>query len=563
MSKVTGPVVAVILAIISASLAAIWAPGDWLEGTYRLRISNPVKGHDVGQFTLQQPFDPDGKIEFNWRNYRLELLPDTKYNEDGIWRFFIKLPSSIQPQDFNDLREWKLSIKPPNLPEQPIPIKVRSLDKLVAERRPAKGMGFAFAMLALLICLWMSEALPLFASALCLPVAMVFAGFSPTYALAPFADPLIYLFLGSFLLARGLQTTGWDKRFAHIVVARTSHSAKLLFASFLTLAACLSMWMSNTASAAVLLPIVLASTETLNSKPFQKMLILGVAYASTIGGVATLIGTPGNAITARFLSSYSNDPISFAGWFAFAFPFVLLFLPIMGVYLWCSMQVKVSESSLNALKDQLESQGGSGHPLTLKQWAMLLVFMGAIITWLSSSWHGIPSSIVALLAGLATIVIGAFKSDDLGKISWEALIVFGGGLALGNLLSDTGASDWIASEIGSLANFPPWLMIFIIAALSLLLTAVASNTASAAILVPVLLPLAPYLGLEPLFLGLIVAIATSIDFAMVIGTPPTMLAYATGKLRVTEIFHRGFILNILGLFLLVFVMRFFWQWVVN
>jgi sodium-dependent dicarboxylate transporter 2/3/5 len=190
---------------------------------------------------------------------------------------------------------------------------------------------------------------------------------------------------------------------------------------------------------------------------------------------------------------------------------------------------------------------------------VLAVFALVVAAWLTQSWHGVDTGIVALGGALALALLGAVRTDDLGTIAWPALLTFGGGLALGGFLVSSGASDWIAARLDILAALPPFLGVAAVALLTLGLTTVASNTATAAMLIPLAIPLAGVLGIEPALLVVVVAVASSIDYALVIGTPPTMIAYATRLYTAREIFRTGIALDALGLLLLVTVVRGLWS----
>jgi sodium-dependent dicarboxylate transporter 2/3/5 len=205
---------------------------------------------------------------------------------------------------------------------------------------------------------------------------------------------------------------------------------------------------------------------------------------------------------------------------------------------------------------ELEEMG----ELDKDQRLLLLVFVAIMGLWLTERWHHIHTSIAALSGVLILFFTQTIKKDDLNKINWDALLTFGGGLALGNILVTTGVSDWIALRLMGLADQPLLLVIFFIAGLTLLIGAFISNTACAAMLIPLAIPLAQILQIDPRLLVAIIAIASSIDFALVVGTPPTMMAYATGYFQVREIFRRGVVLDLIGILVLSFGLIWIWRW---
>jgi sodium-dependent dicarboxylate transporter 2/3/5 len=187
------------------------------------------------------------------------------------------------------------------------------------------------------------------------------------------------------------------------------------------------------------------------------------------------------------------------------------------------------------------------------------VFLLVLAGWLTQTWHEVHPGVVALAGAVVLMVLGHLQSDDLGNISWPTLLTFGGGLSLGLALIDTGASDWLVTRLAGVSDWPQWLGLAAIACAALAMTTVASNTAAAATLVPLAIPLAGLVGADPVQLVVVVALASSIDFALVIGTPPTMLAYGTGLFNAREILRLGIWLDLIGLALLLTAVTSAWQ----
>jgi len=411
--------------------------------------------------------------------------------------------------------------------------------------------------------LWLTELIPLAASALLIPVVAVVAGItSDSTVLRSFADPIIMLFLAGFLMAEGMRRTGIDRWVALTILRHSSAQPAYLMLSMMALTAFLSMWMSNTASVAIVIPIALAILAKIpdDQAPsgFRKALILAVAYSATIGGIGSAIGTPANILAMTFLNTYTGANLAFADWFAFGLPMVILMVPLVWLYLLFTFGLnprRVNRSiQRNLYTDELKSLG----PLHRDQKLILAIFGAVMILWLSEGWHGISATIVALGGALLLFLLRIVQEEDLNRINWNALLTFGGGLAIGTLLVNTGVSDWIALQLVGLGTLPAALVIFLVAGLTLLIGAFISNTACAAMLIPLAIPLAQLLGLDPRLLVAVVAIASSIDFALVVGTPPTMLAYATGLFRTSEIFRRGILLDLIGLLLLSFGAIWIW-----
>ncbi|MEM8885730.1 MAG: DASS family sodium-coupled anion symporter [Planctomycetota bacterium] len=430
----------------------------------------------------------------------------------------------------------------------------------VAERRAPTDPALSFALLAAIVVLWVTEATPLWVSSLLVPIVLVgFGAQGAREALAPFFHPIIALFFGGFLMAESMRRVGLDRRAALLIVARFGRSPEALFAAMLGVSAFLSMWMSNTAATALLVPIALAVTEPLGHPGYRRAVVLGIAYAATLGGTGSAIGTPANPIAIEFLDAFVGHSISFVGWFAYGLPLVFLFLPVIGIYLWRRSGVHIDADEFRATRATAREELASLGPATRAEWTVLAVFAIVVALWLTQQLHGLNTGIVALIGATMLAVLGKLEEEDLGRISWSALLTFGGGLALGSFLVQSGTSDWVATRFGGLAGLPPIIGIAVTALLALGLTAVASNTATAAMLVPLAIPLAGILGVDAKTLVLVVAIASSIDFALVIGTPPTMIAYSTRLFSARDIFKMGIVLDLLGVVLLVTVVVGLWN----
>lgn len=424
-------------------------------------------------------------------------------------------------------------------------------------------LGLLFAVAGL----WLTELIPLAASALLIPVVAVIAGIATdTTIFQSFADPIIMLFLAGFLMAEGMRRTGLDRWVALAILQRSSVQPAYLMLTLMALTAFLSLWMSNTASAAITIPIALAILTKIPDEQepagFRKALILAVAYAATIGGIGSAIGTPANMLAMSFLNKYTGTQLAFVDWFVFGLPVVVLMVPLVWLYLLLTFGLTPWRVN-SALKQSLTrefytSEYKSFGPLRREQKVVLAIFLAVMGLWMTEEWHGISTAIVAMIGALLLFLLRIIHEEDLNRLNWNALLTFGGGLAIGTLLVSTGVSDWIALQLVGLSSLPAMVVVFLVAGLTLLLGAFISNTACAAMLIPLAIPLAQLLGLDPRLLVAVVAIGSSLDFALVIGTPPTMLAYATGFFRTSEIFKRGLALDFLGLLLLSFGTIWIW-----
>jgi solute carrier family 13 (sodium-dependent dicarboxylate transporter), member 2/3/5 len=443
-----------------------------------------------------------------------------------------------------------------------IPVTETSADgrTIEAQRWPPNGSTAVLALMGAVVVLWVSSAVPLFVTSLAIPVVLVATGVAGANAsLSNFFHPIIALFFAGFLMAEAMRRTGLDHLAAISMIARAGRSPVTLFAAMIGVSAFLSMWMSNTAAAAVLLPIALAITAPMESVGYRKALILGIAYAATVGGVGSAIGTPANPLAIAFLDDFVGRRISFIEWFAIGLPMVIVFLPIMGAYLWWRIGASPDrERFAEARRVARAELAAAGRP-TRDQLTVMAVFLAVIAVWLTEPIHGLETGIVALGGAVVLALLRRIEPDDLGRISWSSLLTFGGGLTLGVFLVETGTSDWVATQLGGLSAVPAPVAVAAVATVALLLTTVASNTAAAAMLIPLAIPLATIVGVDPVLLVLVVAVASSIDFALVIGTPPTLLAYSTRLYTSGEIFRVGVVLDLVGLVLLVTAVAWFWH----
>jgi sodium-dependent dicarboxylate transporter 2/3/5 len=538
------------LAIALATLAALVAPTEWPSGPGRIEVS--YLGLRVAEGSVEV-----GSTE------AIEISGDAA----GL-AFEVALPSGV-PLDApteatvrvlergkairSDLGDIAIAITLSDGRVEPIP-SVRFHDEtltLEARRRPPVDAAVVLALLAVVVVLWLSEFFPLFVTSLLIPVALVFSGVaSGKTAMTPFFSPIIVLFFAGFLMAEAMRSSGLDRLAAIGIVAKAGKSPVSLFAAMLFASAFLSMWMSNTAAVAVLTPIAIAITEPLKHLGYRKAVVLGIAYAGTLGGVGSAIGTPGNQLAIELLDTFEVQTISFVEWFAYGMPVVVLLLPIIGLYLWKRMGVTVDADKFAKARATATAEFKATGRLNRNQNLVLFGFAAVVAGWLTQTMHGVHPGIVALAGTLALAAVGRIVPGDLQRIDWASLLTFGGGLTLGLFLVQTGASDWVATRLGSLAGMPPTLGVIIVAFIALALTSVASNTASAAILIPITIPLASVIGVDPVLLVVVVAIASSLDFALVIGTPPTMIAYSTHLYTASEIFRIGIVLDIIGVILL-------------
>jgi solute carrier family 13 (sodium-dependent dicarboxylate transporter), member 2/3/5 len=421
---------------------------------------------------------------------------------------------------------------------------------------------------------WISEAIPIPATAL-LPLALLPAlGAGPVdSAAAPYANPVIFLFLGGFLVARAMQRWNLHKRMALHVISAVGTRPIPLIGGFMLAAAFLSMWVSNTATAVMMLPIGLSVIDLVARREgtddfdpgesnFALALMLGIAYACSIGGLATLIGTPPNALLAGFLAETYGIEIGFGQWMLLGVPITLAGLPLAWVVLtrWVyPVRLREIPGGDEAIRGELRGMG----TLTRGEKVVGIVFVltaGAWITrpLLEGVFPGISDAGIAITAAVLLFAIpvhprqGVFALDwDAARgLPWDVLILFGGGLSLASAITRTGLADWIGGALGGLDAIPTLLLIVVVATVVVFLTELTSNTATAAAFLPVLASLAIGLGENPLLLTVPAALAASCAFMMPVATPPNAIVYGSSFVTIPQMARAGIVLNLLFIFLI-------------
>ena len=437
------------------------------------------------------------------------------------------------------------------------------------------GMGpeawRAAAVAALMAVWWLTEAIPLPATAL-LPVALfpLLGAAGIDEAAAPYANPLLFLFLGGFLLALAFERSGLHRRIALTVIARVGTRPSRLVGGFMASAAVMSMWVSNTATTLMLLPIAAAvvrwvqpgasPAQSGEAAPgaapsnFATALMLGVAYAATIGGVGTLIGTPPNALVAAFLSETYGVDIGFVEWMAVGVPLAVIALPVAWLLL---IRLHPLGGSAGLAPERIAEEVARMGPVAPAEWRVATVFTLTALAWITrpllDGWvPGLSDAGIAVTGGLALFVVpsgagrGSFLLDweTASRVPWGVLILFGGGLSLAATIDDTGLAAWLGAAMG---DFPGWPFVAILAAVAVvvvLFSELASNTATAAAFLPIMGALALQLGHEPLLLAIPTGLAASGGFMLPVATAPNAIVYATGEVTMRQMARAGALLDL-------------------
>jgi len=417
---------------------------------------------------------------------------------------------------------------------------------------------------------WITEALPISATALIPLVLFPLLGVTDIEGAAtPYANPLIFLFLGGFLLARAMQTWGLHRRVALGIVRGVGTKPRSIIVGFILASALLSMWVSNTATALMMLPIGLSIIELTRDRleaqgqamapHFGLVLLLSIAYACNIGGIGTLIGTPPNALLAGFFSETYGVEVGFAQWMVVGLPVVGAALPMLyGVLTWIyPIELNELPGGAKIIEAERERLG----PMSSAERRVAVVFVVTAGLWmtrplLADFVPGLSDAGIAIGAGLLLFAVPAGTTDrallgweDAEELPWGVLLLFGGGLSLASAISDTGLATWIGEGVRALNEWPLLLIVLGTVALIVLLTEITSNTATTAAFLPILGAVAVGLGENPFLLAVPAALGASCAFMLPVATPPNAIVYGSGLLSIPQMSRVGIWLNLASVIL--------------
>ncbi len=419
---------------------------------------------------------------------------------------------------------------------------------------------------------WSTEAIPIPATSL-LPILLVPAlGIdSLNAATAPYANPTIYLFLGGFILGLAMERWNLHKRVALMTLLAMGSKPSKQIGGFMLATAFLSMWVSNTATTIMMLPIGLSVIALLAGEKdagdsererFATALLLAIAYAASVGGIATLIGTPPNALLAAFLAENYDVQIGFGQWMLIGLPVSIMMLAFIWWWLTRGGFQLSGHDSGELIRSELADLG----PLSRGEKLVALVFVLTASAWvlqplIAQQIPGVNDTSIAIAAALALFIIPVdvkqrvflMNWESAGKLPWGVLLLFGGGLSLAGVIRSTGLAEWIAQSLGALSALPMLAMIGVVVLVIIFLTEVTSNTATAAAFLPLLGALAVAQGMPAEMLAIPAAIAASCAFMMPVATPPNAIVFGTGHMRIQSMIKAGFALNLIGVVLVTLV----------
>ncbi len=423
---------------------------------------------------------------------------------------------------------------------------------------------------------WITEAVPIPATSILPPIVLPLLGVMPIgEALAPYANPIMALIFGGMVVALALERWQLHRRLALAVLARVGGRPAALLAGFMATSAFLSMWLSNSATTMMMLPIAVSVAAVIcgqqiggAAKPFTLALLLGIAYSASLGGLATLIGTPPNAMAVAYLRQHFGLEISFIDWMKVGLPATLVLLPLVwGVLrLMFAMPERLSQAGRAYIVDELAGMGKMTAPERRVAWIGLVM----ATAWMSSRWlrelpglQGLSDAMIAILGALAVLTLpsglrGAAAADRqlldwraTAGLNWGLLLLFGGGLSLAAGMSQSGLAGWLGQQLAGLADMPVWMLLAALVAMVVFLTELTSNTATTAALLPVLGALAGATGLDPLLLAAPAALAATCAFMMPVATGPNAIVFSSGYITIPQMARVGLILNLIAIVVLV------------
>lgn len=433
----------------------------------------------------------------------------------------------------------------------------------------------AVAVAILMITWWISEALPMPAVALIPLVLLPLFNISSMEEVAKaYSNPVIFLFMGGFMIGLAIEKWNLHKRIALRIVQKTGTSGNRIILGFIIATAFLSMWLSNTATAMMMFPIALSVIAVMKDHQqqgtslanFSLTLMLVVAYASNIGGIATIIGTPPNVAFVAFIEKKYNYDIQFVDWMLLCTPIAILLLVALYFILvkWMfPSRISNSTEANQYIHNEIKALG----KMSVSEKRVLVIFIGTALLWITKDllnqigWFKLNDSMIALIGALFLFATPAGKKSDdkpamlltwtdTSKMAWGILLLFGGGIALANSLEQVGVMAQVGQWLAGFSNMHGLLLVLLIVVICIFLSEVMSNVAQVIVLAPVLASLADALQLDPLLLGIPMTLSASAASMMPMGTPPNAIVFSSGYIKLKDMIKAGFVMNIISIVLI-------------
>lgn len=425
---------------------------------------------------------------------------------------------------------------------------------------------------------WITEALPIAVTAL-LPIVLfpLTGGMDLSTTSAAYGHKFIFLIMGGFIIAIAIEKWNLHKRIALNIIHFIGTDIQKIILGFMVATAFLSMWISNTATSVMMLPIGIVIIKQLSEHHnsdknenlnFGKALMLSIAYSASIGGIATLIGTPPNMVMAGIVAQTYDYEISFLEWFIFGFPVMILLLFLCWIYLtrWAfSFKQKKfpgGRKEISRLRNELGK-------ISYEQKVVAVVFAMAGICWISRSFilqkifPAVDDTIIAIVFALMLFILNSknkaekiLRWEEAVKMPWGILLLYGGGMALAKAFESSGLAIWIGNQLNALGSYDLIVLLILLVAAINFLTEVTSNLATTAMLLPVLAPIALEFDLHPFVLMAATAIAASCAFMLPVATPPNAVVFGSGYLRIPDLVRKGFLLNLISVITIVLMIYF-------
>ena len=413
----------------------------------------------------------------------------------------------------------------------------------------SRAEEITMSILLLTALLWITEALPLYITSLgvlalsilwLLPVLE--EGVSPNLFYQAFFGDITLLFMGGFVLSALMSKYGLARRMANWMLLRTGSAPERILLGLIIISAVLSMWISNTATAAMMFAIITPLVMQFPEAPFAKAIAISIPFACNIGGLGTPIGSPPNAIAMEYLIQ-EGLAITFSSWMLFSWPVVILLLYLLWQLLLRWYPPKKLEVELNV--------EAKAEPFTVRQKIVIILFGLTVLGWLTTGLTGLSTGMVGLLLLLACFGIGLLKTPDFKNISWDILFMLGGGLCLGAALKASGLTETIAAAIPTQIGF--YLVLVILIIITALMTTFMSNTATANLLIPVAMSLSGY----ELFFAIAISMMCSTSMALPVSTPPNAIAFGSGLLRSRDLLYSGLMITVMAIVITLFLVIFY------
>ena len=421
---------------------------------------------------------------------------------------------------------------------------------------------------------WITEPIAIPITSL-LPIVLfpLSGGLSLSETTAPYGHQYIFLFLGGFILAIAIEKWNLHKRIALNIIKLVGTNVNSIILGFMIATAFLSMWISNTATAVMILPVGVAVISQLTDNPktianenllFGKALMLAIAYSASIGGMATLIGTPPNLVLAGIIEKTYNTEITFLQWFLFGFPLSIVLLFICWFYL-TRFAYKFNQKEFPGGKGEIERQLQQLGKITYQEKLILIIFLSTAFAWITRSFllvkffPAMDDTIIALLSSFVLFIVPSGKNKealmtwkDAITLPWGILLLFGGGMALALGFETSGLAGWIGNHMTLLEGTSIFILLLVLVTAVNFLTEITSNMATTAMLLPILVSLANILNVHPYILLVSATLAASCAFMLPVATPPNAIVFGSGYLKIEDMVKKGFLLNIISIIIVTF-----------